>query len=167
MPLKIELQKEKLLDPKAYNTVFISLEDEYKAKKEQLGTLVELLCDDRHKADRNEILALLKREPKAKELLISAIAESKGEDKRKLLIAFWEADLECAPYIDFFTDIVIKDEFPVALEALTSIENTQEIIGPEKAEELLNRVITTYPLYVDTPKGHLLSDLSEVIGRWR
>jgi len=167
MPLKKDMMRDKLFDPKAYNTIFISAADEEKVRKEQQEILVELICDDKHKGDKDDVLHLLKREPKAQELLISAIENTEGDDKRKLLTACWEADIDVTSHIDLFIDSVINDDFPVALEALTSIENLTGKISPEKAEEMLNLVMTTYPLYVDTPKGHLLTDLSEVIAKWR
>ena len=161
------MERDKLFDPRAYNTIYISAADEEKVRKEQQDILFELICNDKHKGDKDEVLHLLKREPKASELLMAAIEAAVGEDKRKLLTACWEADIDVAPHIDLFIDSVINDDFPLSLEALTSIENMTGKINPEKAEEMLNLVMTTYPLYVDTPKGHLLTDLSEVIAKWR
>lgn len=167
MPLKKDLLKDKLLDPKAYNTVFISAEDENKAKKEQMDILIELICDERHKSDRTEVLAFLKKEPKAADLLMNAIDGSKPENKKKLLTACWEADLDCTPNIDMFVEIVLKNDFPIAMEALTSIENMHGLISTARAEELLNRIMEIYPAQADTPKGHLLADLIELLRKWQ
>ena len=67
-----------------------------------MDILIELICDDRHKSDRSQVLAFLKKEPKAAELLMTAISEAEPENKRKLLIACWEADLDCTPNINMF-----------------------------------------------------------------
>ena len=167
MSLNRDLLKNKLLDPKAYNTVFISIEDENKAKKEQMDILVELICDERHKSDRNQVLAFLGKEPKVAELLMTAISEAAPENKKKLLTACWEADLDCTPNINIFADIVINDDFPIALEALTSIENMHGSIPATQAEAILNRIMEIYPAQADTPKGHLLADLIELLRKWQ
>lgn len=167
MPLKRDLLKERLLDPKAYNTVYINIEDENKAKKEQMDILIELICDDRHRSDRTQVLAFLKKEPQAADLLMTAIHEAKPENKKKLLTACWEADLDCTPNIDMFADIVMKDDFPIAMEALTSIENMHGLISTSQAEGLLNRIMEIYPAQADTPKGHLLADLIELLRKWQ
>jgi hypothetical protein len=167
MPLKRDLLKERLLDPKAYNTVYISLADENKAKKEQTDIIIELICDDRHKADRVQVLAFIKKEPKAAELLMTAIQEAGPVERKKLLTACWEADLDCTPYLDMFADIVMKDDFPIAMEALTSIENMHGVISTAQAEQILNRIMEIYPQQADTPKGHLLADLIELLRKWQ
>lgn len=167
MPLKKDLLKDKLFDPKAYNTVYISVEDENKVKKEQMEILVELLCDERHKADRKEVLSFLKKESKAAGLLMTAIKEARPENKRKLLIACWEADIDYTPEIDMFADIAMNDDFPVAMEALTSIENMHGHINEDKVKELLSRIMEIYPAQADTPKGHLLADLIELLRKWQ
>ena len=167
MPLKRDLLKEKLLDPKAYNTVYINIADENKAKKEQMDILIELICDDRHKPDRNQVLAFLKKEPKAADILMTAINEAGVENKKKLLTACWEANLDCTPNIDMFAEIVLKSDFPVAMEALTSIENMHGHISSSQAEALLNRIMEIYPAQANTPKGHLLADLIELLRKWQ
>jgi hypothetical protein len=167
MPLNRDLLKERLLDPKAYNTVYINMEDENKAKKEQMDIIIELICDDRHKKDRLQVLAFIKKEPKAADLLMTAISEAGPVDKKKLLTACWEADLDCTPHIEMFADIVIKDDFPIAMEALTSIENMHGLISTSQAEQILNRIMEVYPPIADTPKGHLMADLIELLRQWQ
>ena len=166
MSLNRDLLKNKFLDPKAYNTVFISAEDEIKANKEQAAILIELICDERHKSDRIQVLAFLKKEPKTVDLLMSAIKEAGPENRKKLLTACWEADIDCTPSIDMFVEIMLKDDFNIALEALTCIENMHSPITEEHAEALLNQVMETYPAQADTEKGHLLADLIELLRKW-
>lgn len=167
MPLNRDLLKNKFLDPKAYNTVYINAEDEVKAQKEQMAILVELICDERHKADKNQVFDFMKTEPKAVDLLMSAIREATPENKKKLLTACWEAGLDCTPNIDMFAEIVMNDDFPIAMEALTSIENMHGALTTEHAGALLNRVMEIYPSQIDTPKGHLLADLIELLRKWQ
>ncbi len=167
MPLNRDLLKERLLDPKAYNTVYISVADENKAKKEQMDIIIELICDDRHKSDRTQVLAFIKKEPKAAELLMTAIKEAGLVNKKKLLTACWEADLDCTPHLDMFADIVMKEDFPIAMEALTSIENMHGVITTTQAEQILNRIMEIYPQQADTPKGHLMADLIELLRKWQ
>jgi len=98
---------------------------------------------------------------------MTAISEAEPENKKKLLTACWEADLDCTPSINMFVEIVINDDFPIALEALTSIENMHGALATNQAEALLNRIMEVYPAEADTPKGHLLADLIELLRKWQ
>src|SRR5271166_1938844 len=122
MALKRDLLVTKLLDPRQYSTVYLSKADEDKARNEQVELMVELLCDDTHKSSKQAVYNFIKKEPKAIEIIIQAIMEAKG-DKKRLVASCWEGNIDCTAYLPLFADIVIKDEFEVALEALTVVEH--------------------------------------------
>lgn len=165
MAVKRDLLVDKLLDKKFFNTVYISKADEEKATAEHVELLVELLCDPRHKPARQEIFNFLKKEPKAVELLVRGIL-SNPKDKKTLIVAVWESNLDASPYVGIFTEIVIRDEFEVAMEALTVIEQMTGEVPAQKATELLKHVQENYAAQANTPKSALLLDLVDLLNRW-
>ncbi|MGP8217016.1 MAG: hypothetical protein ACLQQ4_15720 [Bacteroidia bacterium] len=165
MAIKRDILIDKLFDPRFYKTMYISKADEEKANAEHVEMLVELLCDTRYKASRQEIFNFLKKEPKAVELLLRAIAEAKG-DKKVLVAACWESNIDCTPFLPFFTHIVIHDNFEVAMEALTVIEHITGEVNPQQANELIAKVKEGYTAQSETPKAALLLDLVELLRRW-
>ena len=166
MSIKRDLMKEKLFDPKLFNTLYINKADEDNVRAEQMEVLVELLCDPKHKGAQTEVFNLLKREPKAVDLLIKAIGEAKG-DKKKLIATCWEANIDVDRHLPFFTDIVLNDDISVSMEALTTIENMS---GKSPAEEIassLSKAMESYKAQANTPKGQLIADLIEVLRKWQ
>lgn len=164
MSIKRDLLKEKLLNSKSFNTVFIIKEDEEKVRREQMEILIELLCDEKHKGGKGEVFNFLKKEKKAVDLLIKAISEAKG-DKKTLIMVCWEADLDCDRHLALFTDIVLNDNFAVAIEAFTTIENMRSISSGE-AEMMLEK-IKEAPKQADLSKDALINDLVEVLRKWQ
>lgn len=158
MSIKRDLLKEKLLNSKSFNTVYLVREDEDRVRQEQMEILIELLCDDRHKATKGEVYNFLKKEKKAVALLIKAISEA-TVDKKRLIATCWEADLDCDRFLPFFTDITLKDQFEVALEAFTVIENMKKITPPD-ATAMLEKVNSSLPEVSDPGHKLLAADLA-------
>jgi hypothetical protein len=165
MAIKRDLLVDKLFNEKQFNTVYISKVDEENANREQVEMIVELLCDDRHKPSRQGVFNFIKKEPKAVELLMRAITEATA-DKKKLVAACWEGNLECTPFLTFFTTLVVKENFEVAMEALTVIEHMTGEVRPELAKKLIEEVKEQYKPQADTPKAALLLDLVQLLHRW-
>jgi hypothetical protein len=165
MAIKRDLLVDKLFDPKQFTTLYIRKEDEIKAEKDQIETITELLCDPKHKAARGEIFHFLKKEPRSVDVLIKAIAEAK-EDKKTLTAVCWEADLDCARHLAFFTNMIMNENFEVALEAFTVIEHITGEIAPQLATDLIAKVKEAYKAQSDTPKATLLVDTVELLHRW-
>jgi len=94
-----------------------------------------------------------------------AIAEAKG-DKKALVAACWESNIDCTRFLSFFVLIVIQESFEVALEALTVIEQITGEVTPEKATELIAKVKAGYAAQAETPKAALLLDCVELLSRW-
>jgi hypothetical protein len=163
MALKRDLLKDKLMDPKSFNTLYIRVEDERAAREEQMETLVELLCDTKYKSSQGQIYNFLKKEPKAVDLLMRAIEEAKG-DKKRLVEVCWEADLDCNRHLGLFTDVVLNDEFQTALEAMTVIEHMSPDVAVTPVAPLIDKVRASYS--ADSPKAALYMDLMELLRRW-
>lgn len=166
MALKRDLLKEKLLNPRLFNTVYINIEDEKRERQEQMETLIELLCDERNKSSQTQVFDFLKREKKAVDLLMTAISEAKG-DKKKLVATCWEADVDCDNYLPLLTDIVLNDELMIAMEALTTIENMRGHSPQAQIASSLAKAMEAYPKEANTPKGQLITDMIEVLRGWQ
>jgi len=166
MSIKRDLLKNKLFDTRSYATLYINKEDEERVRNEQMGILIDLICDDKHIGGRTELFNFLKKENKAVDLLIKAIGEAKG-NKQKLVAACWEADLDCDRYLPLFTGIVIDDDLPIALEAFTTIENMKGASPVPEIELCIKEAMESYPEHADTPKGQLIADLIEVLRKWQ
>jgi len=165
MAIKRELLVDKLIDKKFFNTVYISKADEEKANEDHVEALVELLCDTRYKSSRQEVYAFLKKEPKAVELLMRAIVEATG-DKKTLVAACWESNIDFTPFLPFFTEVAINEDFEVTMEALTVIEQITGEVSPQLATQLINKVQAGYAAQANTPKAALLLDLVDLLSRW-
>jgi hypothetical protein len=166
MGIKRDLLKDKLFDTRSYATLYINKEDEERVRNEQMGILIDLICDDRYKSGLTELYAFLKKESKAVDLLIKAISEAKG-NKQKLVATCWEADLEVDRHLSLFTGIVIDDDLPIALEAFTTIENMKGATPLPEIELCIKEAMESYPEHADTPKGQLIADLIEVLRKWQ
>jgi hypothetical protein len=166
MSIKRDLLKDKLFDTRSYATLYINKEDEERVRNEQMGILIDLICDDRYKSGLIELYAFLKKENKAVDLLIKAISEAKG-NKQKLVAACWEADLDVDRHLSLFTGIVIDDDLPIALEAFTTIENMKGASPAPEIELCIKEAMESYPEHADTPKGQLIADLIEVLRKWQ
>jgi len=165
MAIKRDILVDKLFDQRFYNTMYISKADEEKANAEHVDMMVELLCDSKYKSSRQEIFNFLKKEPKAVELLMRGIVEAKG-DKKALVAACWESNIDCTRFLPLFAEIVIRDNFEIAMEAITVIEQITGDVTPQQANELLAKVKESFTAQSETPKAALLLELVELLNRW-
>ena len=95
-------------------------------------------------------------------LLMSSIRNPEYRAELKDLVSCcWQNGLNYSPYLPVFVDMVITEEFAIAFEALTVVENMYGIIEPELIKQELdkiNRVTAS-----DDQKNFLLSSLSYAI----
>lgn len=165
MAVKRDLLVDKLYDKKFYNTVFISKADEEKATDEHIEALVELLCDPRYKSSKQEVYNFMKKEAKAVDLLMKGIVQAKG-DKKVLVSAAWESGVDTTRFLPLFAELIIRDDFEVAIESLTVIEQMTGEVTPQQATELIGKVKEHYAAQSNSPKGPLLMDLVDLLSRW-
>ncbi len=160
-----EKLKAKLFDEKEFNTMIIGDADTTK-KQGVLHELVLAIADNKlDKEEKDDTLKLLK-DKHGKDTLISAIKKLKNPDKKALLIAAcWEANIDCTQDFLFFVDLACSDNFRVAMEAYTVIENIENPIIPEelnKAEKQITLKIKESP---DTLP--LLNDLLTMVNNFK
>lgn len=95
--------------------------------------------------------------------IIEAIQSNKYSDERQNLVsACWENGLDFGEYLPLFVDLVIGEEFPIAFEAFTVIENMDSNIGDTVKEEQIEKIKNNLS-GVPENKAYLLNNLIEII----
>jgi hypothetical protein len=127
--------------------------------------LIELLHDTELPEIRKSILNLfseLKNEGSIP-AIIAAIKNEKYTNERKDLVATcWQNGLVFNDYLPVFIDLVINEEFTVAFEAFTVIENMYGRIEDEIIDVEITKIKTALKS-TNEQKSYLLNGLLEVI----
>jgi len=122
------LDPKKLFDQENYSTLIINREG-FSKKENNAADLIETLLDKKITRQESEEVFVKLKEINAQNLLVSAIqAAKKNEEKAKLIAASWESALDFTAYFLFFAELVGNDDFQIAMEALTVIENIESRI---------------------------------------
>ncbi|MBA3663317.1 MAG: hypothetical protein H0W61_03790 [Bacteroidetes bacterium] len=131
------LDPEKLFDENEYSTLLVNREG-FNKKENDIADLIESLLEP--EIDRAELEAIFSKlkEKNARGILIESIKKAgKVEEKTKLAAACWETGLDFTNDILFFTELACSNNFALAMEALTVVENIEGVI----AEETLSKTI--------------------------
>lgn len=89
--------------------------------------IISLLIDPSYRELRTETLATI-RNTNAQQFLVDLIAMKEYEQhKKQLVAACWESGLDYSAHLIFFTNLVVKCEYPVAMEALTVIDEMHNL----------------------------------------
>jgi hypothetical protein len=127
------------------------------------------LMDLSHETDNPDIkkgVLLLFSELKSTDtvpFLMDAIQNKKYADEVKdLLTCCWHNGLNYSSYLPLFIDLVIKEEFLIAFEAFTVIENMYGKIDESVVSQQLVK-ITNSLTSADEQKKYLLNELTAII----
>jgi hypothetical protein len=133
----------KYFDSKEYITAVIGIDKDQNGppvNESKISTLISLLTDPANKNIREEALITLKKE-KGGELLLAAIASPKANAHRHLLVAAcWESEINFSKYLPFFILLATDDNYLIALEATTTIENMEGPFEPTHITEGIKRI---------------------------
>ena len=131
-----------------------------------LVELIELLHNTKHTEIKKNILRLLS-ELKDKEsvpVLTEAITNKKYTNECKdLVTCCWQNGLSYNEYLPVFIDLVIHEEFPIAFEAFTVIENMYGNIEDEIIEQEIAKINDAIKEIKDKHKVNLLNGLLTII----
>lgn len=95
-----------------------------------------------------------------REVLISKIQTTTlPKVKSELIRIAWESSLDYAPYLEVFLDILLHDDFNVAFEASTAIENMVHQLTEEQ-QHALHHFMETFP----EDKHFLIENIHEEMG---
>jgi hypothetical protein len=127
--------------------------------------LIDLLHNTEFSEIKHSVLNLLS-ELKNKACipdLIAAIKNEKYTDERKDLVACcWQNGLIYKEYLSFFIDLVIREEFLIAFEAFTVIENMYGEIEDEVIDKEIVKVNDALKS-ASVEKAYLLNGLLTII----
>ena len=130
-----------------------------------LAGLIDLLHDTKLPEIKKSVLNLLS-ELKNKESIpafIAAVKNDKYDSERKELVACcWQNGLSYNEYLPVFIDLVINNEFQIAFEAFTVIEN---MVGKVEEEVIENETIKINNALKNAgeQKAYLLNGLLTII----
>lgn len=129
-----ELLDDENLDPKKffneeeYVTLIVDRDGFNKNQNDTADLIETLLAKDTPRKDAEEIFLKLKT-LKASKLLVDTIkAAETTRDKAKLCAACWESGLDFTADFLFFTELACNNDFALAMEALTVVENIEGVI---------------------------------------
>lgn len=137
-----ELLDEEAFDPKKlfneeeYSTLIIDREGFSKKQNETANIIEQLLDKEITRAEAEEIFSKLK-DQKATRMLLGSVSTAKSmADKVTLVAACWETGLDFSADLNFFVELVCQPTFELAVEALSVVENLENI-SPEGAAAAL------------------------------
>jgi hypothetical protein len=139
---------EELLDEEAFNPKKLFNEEEYStlilnrdgfSKKENTNAdIVEALLDNKNTRAENEALYAQLKELGAQDLLVSAIKSTENIGfKARLLAACWETGLDFSKHFLLFVEYACHDNFDIAFEASTIIENEEGTVEQSVLQQAL------------------------------
>lgn len=103
--------------------------------KEYLPILFELLMAQPEESVQEEILKLLGsvKDKETIPVFIEALQNQKYTSIRKAITTVcWQNGMDFSMYFEVFTDLIINEEWDVAFEAFTVIENLEHFPPPEE-----------------------------------
>jgi PleD family two-component response regulator len=131
------LDPKKLFDESEYSTLIIG-RDGYTKKQNATADLIEHLIEDELTREEEEEIFKKLKDSKAQAILISAIKSTEDKKRKaKLVAAVWESGVEINNDLLFFVRLACDDDFELAMEALTVVENIESKIDLKVLEAAL------------------------------
>jgi hypothetical protein len=102
-----------------------------------ISNFIDLLTNPEKRDLRTDALNTI-RKTKAQQFLVDLIASPEQEKHRKeLVMACWECGLDFSAHLIFFSELVTNCEYPVALEAVTVIDEMHDLTDNQKREKAI------------------------------
>jgi hypothetical protein len=130
-----------------------------------ISPLIEFLHQTTNKEIKEKVYGLfvdLKHEESV-DILINAMENENDLDVlERLLAACWQNGLNYSKHLPYFVQLIIDQEFQIAFEAFTVIENMYGKIDGDIESMLLGKIEKSIPS-ADEKKQYLLKGLLEII----
>lgn len=129
--------------------------------KEYLPILFELLLSKPEIEVEKEIIKLLGtvKDKQTVPVFCEALNEDKYKPIRKeILIACWNNGLDFSSHINVFVDLIINDEWEIAFEAFTVIENLEHLPSTEEFKETKLKIARALKS-ANEQKGYFLEEI--------
>lgn len=130
-----------------------------------LGEIIELFHNTEHPEIKKSLLNLMSelKDKESVNVLIAAIKNEKySKDRAALVACCWQNGLIYNEHLAYFIDLVIHEEFLIAFEAFTVIENMYGRIGEEVIDHEVLKVNKALKS-ADEQKAYLLNGLLTII----
>ncbi len=115
----------KLFNEEEYSTLIIKREG-FSKKENDSADLIEGLLEKEITRQESEVIFSKLKENNSVELLIDSIKKAQRlEQKTILTAACWESGLDFTAHFLFFTELACHDNFLLAMEGLTVVENIE------------------------------------------
>ncbi|MDO8999099.1 MAG: hypothetical protein Q7W45_04990 [Bacteroidota bacterium] len=148
----------KLFNEEEYSTLIIA-RDGFSKKENNAADLLEGLLEKGVTRQESEEIFLKLKESNSVELMINAIKKAERiEEKIILTAACWEACLDFTKHFLFFVELSCNDNFLLAMEGLTVVENIEGTIDEITLTKALEIAQNT-----KSKNKELVSDLIENI----
>lgn len=127
----------KLFDEKKYSTLIIDREG-FNKKQNEAADLLEALLDPKITRPESEEIFKNLKEASAQPLLVEAIQSVKTAGEKAILTAAcWESGLDFTAHYLFFTGLAGSEDFRLAMEAMTVLENCEGSLDEKTQSEAL------------------------------
>lgn len=148
----------KLFDKEEYNTLIIEREG-FSKKDNNAADLIENLLDKEITRQESEAIFSKLKELNSIDLMVNSInSAQRTEEKICLTAACWESCLDFTNHFLFFTELACHDDFLLAVEALTVVQNCEGTLDEQTLTKALEIVQNT------KSKHHeLINDLTSTI----
>ncbi len=115
----------KLFDEKEYSTLIINREG-FNKKENDSADLIEGLLEKEITRQESEAIFLKLKESNSVDLMVDAIKKAQRVSEKTILTAAcWETGLDFTSHFLFFIEIACDDNFLLAMEGLTVVENIE------------------------------------------
>jgi len=132
---------------------------------EILEVIFDFLVLNKDIAVKNKILACISdiKDKNSVPFLISALSVASYKSiKKDILNAFWQTSLDFSAYSEIFVDILIHEDFEVALEALTILEIILESSEDIDKDAISKRISAEVEKNI-SPKKDLLLETIKIL----
>jgi hypothetical protein len=116
----------------------VSAENSAADNAKLISNFIDLLTNPDKKDLKQDALDII-RDAKAHQFLVDLIARpDQKKHQRELVMACWETGLDFSTHLIFFSNLVVNCEYPVALEAITVIDEMHVLTDASQVAEALN-----------------------------
>jgi hypothetical protein len=148
----------KLFDKEEYNTLIIGREG-FSKKDNNAADLIENLLDKEITRQESEAIFSKLKELNSVDLMVNSInAAQRIEEKISITAACWESCLDFTNHFLFFTELACHNDFLLAVEALTVVQNCEGNLDEQTLTKALEIAQNT-----NSKHHELINDLTSTI----
>ncbi len=153
-------------DPKEYNSLIVGAEEK-KASAKNKASLIALLTDSHNRDVREDVLKLIKKEPRSLEFLIDAIEDKKLKKYRiELISACWESGIDCRNKLLYFVQLATSSDYLCCIEAFSVVDGMDMPLDQKELQKSIEH-LNTYLSSSSDEKTTLLKELGLLLESYK